>query len=47
MNTSSMAAEGQLSTNIPLHFVAVQQMAAEWQSDKLVSDMEVWMKQRD
>ena len=46
MNTSSMAAEGQPSTNIPLHFVAVQQMAAEWQSDKLVSDMEVWMKQR-
>jgi len=42
-----MAAEGQPSTNIPLHFVAVQQMAAEWQSDKLVSDMEVWMKQRD
>jgi len=46
VNTSSMAAEGQPSTNIPLHFVAVQQMAAEWQSDRKVSDMEVCMKKR-
>ena len=35
-----------LLINIPLHFVAVQQMAAEEQSDRMVSDMEVWMKQR-
>ena len=33
--------------NIPLYFVAVQQMAAEGQSDKMVSDMEVSLKQRE
>ena len=33
-----------LSTNIPLHFVAMWQMAAERQSD--TTDMEVCMKQR-
>ena len=33
-----------LPTNIPLHFVAVRQMAAEGQFDIMVSDMEekVW-----
>ena len=35
-----------LLINIPLHFVAVQQMAAEGQSDRMASDMEVCMKQR-
>jgi len=30
-----------LPTNIPLHFVAMQQMAAEEQSDKTVADTEV------
>jgi len=30
-------------TNIPLHFVSVQQMAAEGLSDRMVSDNEVWM----
>ena len=35
-----------LSTNIPLHVVAVGQMAAEGHSDKMTSDMEVCMKQR-
>ena len=35
-----------LPTNIPSHFVAVWQMAAERPSDKIASDMEVWMKQR-
>jgi len=35
-----------LSANIPLNFVAVQQMTAEGQSDKMASDMEVRMKQR-
>jgi len=35
-----------LSTNIPSNFVAVQQMAAEGQSDKLDSDVEEHMKQR-
>jgi len=29
-----------------LDFVAVRQMAAEGQSDKMVSDVEVFMKQR-
>ena len=32
--------------NIHLHFATVQQMAAEGQSDKMASDMEVRMKQR-
>ena len=35
-----------LPANIPLNFVAVQQMTAEGQSGKMVSDMEVRMKQR-
>jgi len=35
-----------LPTNIPLCFVAMKQMVAEEQSDKVVSDMEVYMKQR-
>ena len=35
-----------LSTYIQLCFVAVGQMAAEGQSGKTVSDMEVHMKQR-
>ena len=32
--------------NILLHFVAVKQMAAEGQSDKIASDMEECMKKR-
>jgi len=35
-----------LPANIPLNFVAVRQKAAEGQSDKMASDMEVRMKQR-
>ena len=35
-----------LSANIPLHFVAVRQIAAEGQSDRMASDMEMWMEQR-
>jgi hypothetical protein len=35
-----------LPANIPLNFVAMRQMAVEGQSDKMVSDMEVRMKQR-
>ena len=35
-----------LTSNIPLNFVAVWQMTAEEQSDKMASDMEVRMKQR-
>ncbi len=35
-----------LPTNIPLHFVAVQQMAAEGHSDKMASDTGVRMKRR-
>ena len=34
-----------LPTNLLLH-VVVQQKAAEGRSDKMVSDMEVWVKQR-
>jgi len=33
-------------TSIPLHFVAVQQMAAEGWADKMASDMEGQKKQR-
>ena len=35
-----------LPTNIPLHFIAVQQMATEQWSDKMESDMEGRMKKR-
>jgi histone-lysine N-methyltransferase SETMAR len=35
-----------LPANIPLNSVAVRQMTAEGQSDKMASDMEVRMKQR-
>jgi len=35
-----------LPTNIPLHFVVMLQMAAEGSSHRIVSDMEVCMKQR-
>jgi hypothetical protein len=35
-----------LPANIPSTLVAVQQMAAEEQSNKMASDMEVLMKQR-
>jgi len=35
-----------LPTNILLHFVALQQMAAEGQSGRMVSDLEVCIKQK-
>jgi len=35
-----------LPTNIPLHFVTMQQMAEEGVSDKMVSDMEMHVMQR-
>ena len=35
-----------LPTNIPLRVVAISQKVAEGQSDRMASDMEVWMKQR-
>jgi len=35
-----------LPTNIPLHFVAMWQLAAEGHSDKMTSDMEMCIKQR-
>ena len=35
-----------LPTNTLLHLIAVEEMAAEQQSDRMVSDMEVQMKQR-
>ena len=45
-NGGSMAVELILPTNIPFHFVAVWQMAAEGHSNKTASGMEVWMRQR-
>jgi len=41
-----MTVEAELSASIPLNFVALQLMATEGQSDKMISDMEVFMKQR-
>jgi len=41
-----MAAEVEPSQQLQLQFVAMQQTAAEGQSDKMMSDMEVRMKQR-
>jgi len=41
-----MAVGLNLPNNISLYFVAVCYMTAEGQSDKMVSDMEVCMKQR-
>jgi hypothetical protein len=41
-----IAVQVETSANILLSFVAVRQMAAEGQIDKMVSDMEVHMKQR-
>jgi len=35
-----------LPANTPLHFGAMQQMAAEGRSDTMLSDGEVYMKQR-
>jgi len=35
-----------IPTSIPLHVVAMQQIAAEGQSDKMASDTEVHTKQR-
>jgi len=35
-----------LTTNIMLYFVAMRQMVAEGQSDKMAFDVEVHMKQR-
>ena len=38
--------ETESSTNIPLYFVAVRQIAADGQYDTMASDIEVQMKQR-
>jgi len=40
-NVGGMAVEAEPSTNIPLHFVTMQQMAAEGQSDRVASDTEL------
>jgi len=40
------AVEVEPSANTPLCFAAMWQAAAERQSDRMVSDMEMWMKQR-
>jgi len=41
----SMTGKVEPSTNILLHSVVVQQIAAEGQSDKMASDMKVHVKQ--
>ena len=41
-----MAVEAEPSHKYPLHVVAVQQIAAEGQSDWMVCDMEVNMRRR-
>ena len=46
VDVGGMAVEAEPSITIPLCCVAVQQMTAERQSDRMVSDMEVCMKQR-
>ena len=46
VDAGGMAVEVESTTNIPLHFVAVQQVAAEGQSDTIASHMEACMKQR-
>ena len=45
-DVGGMAVEKELPTNIPLHFVAMPQIAAEGQSDEVASGMEMCMKQR-
>jgi len=45
-DAGGMAVEVEPSANIPLHYVAVWQMTAEGQSDRVVSVMEVHMEQR-
>ena len=46
VDVGGMAAEAEHSHNILSHFVAMRQMAAEGQSGRMMSDMEVQMKQR-
>jgi len=46
MFTHNVRSRLNLSVNIPLHFAAVWQMAAERQSHRMVSEMEVCIKQR-
>jgi len=46
MDVGGMAVEAELSAKFLLHVVAVWQMAAEGQSDKIAFDMEVHMKQK-
>ena len=46
VDVGGTAVEVDLPTNIPLHAVAVWQMAAEGQSDTMASDMEVQTEQR-
>ena len=41
-----MVVDVKLSANIPFHFVPIWQMAAEGQSDRMASDIEVRIKQR-
>ena len=42
----ALEVEPSLPSSIPLHFVAMWQIAAQGQSDTVVSDMEVCVKQR-
>jgi len=45
-SVSSKAIEMNFPVNIPFNFVIMRQIAVERQSDKMVLDMEVYMKQR-
>ena len=44
VDVDGMAVEVESSHQIPLHFVAMLQLVAEWQSDKMMSDIEVHMR---
>ena len=46
VDVGGVAVEAETSANILLYFVAMQQMAAEGQIDKMASDMELCTKQR-
>ena len=46
VDVGGMAAEVEPSLQYPITFCCMQQMGAEGQSDKMVSDMEKQMKQR-
>ena len=46
VDVSGMAVEFEPSCQYPITFCCVRQKAAKWQFDKMMSDMEVCLKQR-